>query len=143
MNQLDERLEPAWLALKLGYGLVPLLAGLDKFFNLLTFWPKYVSPTVATILPIGPQELMYAIGVIEIAVGLMILARWTALGSYVAAAWLVGIAINLVLAGYFDVAVRDVMMAVGAFTLARMTEVRGASEVRSHSVAIQHAVATP
>ena len=140
MSQLDERLEPAWRALKIGYGLVPLLAGLDKFFNLLTFWPKYVSPTAAAILPIGPQQFMYAVGVIEIAVGVMILARWTTLGSYVAAAWLLGIAANLVLAGYFDVAVRDVALAVGAFTLARLTEVRGSSEIRSsHPVAIKHA----
>lgn len=140
MSQLDQRLEPAWLALKLGYGLVPLLAGLDKFFNLLTFWPQYVSPTAAAVLPIGPQHLMYVVGVIEIAVGVMILTRWTALGGYVAAAWLVAIAANLVLAGYFDVAVRDVMMAVGVFTLARLTEARGSSEIRSsHPVALHHA----
>lgn len=140
MRQLDERLEPAWLALKLAYGLVPLLAGLDKFLNLLVFWPKYVSPTAAAVLPIGAQEFMYAVGVIEIAVGVLILARWTVLGGYVAAAWLLCIAANLVLAGYFDVAVRDVVMAIGAFTLVRLTEVRGSSEIRtSHTIAIQHA----
>jgi uncharacterized membrane protein YphA (DoxX/SURF4 family) len=138
MSDLDERLEPAWLALKLTYGLVPLLAGLDKFFNLLAFWPKYVSPTVAGLLPVSPQHFMYAVGVIEIAVGIMILTRWTALGSYVAAVWLVAIAINLVLAGDLDVAVRDVAMAIGALTLARLTEVRGSSEVRASDRAAIH-----
>lgn len=126
MNRLDPRLAPAWMALKVGYGLVPLLAGLDKFVNLLTYWPHYVSPAAAALLPVAPQQFMYVVGVIEIAVGVAILTRWTVLGSYVAAGWLLCIAVNLVLAGAFDVAVRDVAMAIGAFTLARLTEVRGA-----------------
>ena len=138
--RLDERVEPAWIALKIGYGLVPLLAGLDKFLNLLTFWPKYVSPAAAAVLPIEPQQFMYVVGVIEIAVGLMVLTRWTAVGSYIAAVWLVCIAANLVLAGDFDIAVRDVVMAVGAFTLARLTEARGSSElVSSHHATAQAA----
>jgi len=135
MSQLERRIDPAWIALKIGYGLVPLLAGLDKFFNVLTFWPKYVSPTAAALLPVGPQEFMYVVGVIEIAVGAAILTRWTVLGSYVAAGWLLSIAANLVVAGYFDIAVRDVLLAVGAFTLARLTEVRGSAEILTHKPA--------
>lgn len=135
MSQLDERLDPAWTALKVSYGLVPLLAGLDKFFNLLTFWPDYVSPTAAAVLPLGPQEFLYLVGVIEIAVGVAVLTRWTVLGSYVAAGWLLCIAANLVVAGYLDVAVRDVVLAVGAFTLARLTEVRTAGEVPARASA--------
>ncbi|HZR80070.1 MAG TPA: hypothetical protein VFD92_03150 [Candidatus Binatia bacterium] len=129
MNQLDPRLDPAWIGLKLAYGLVPLLAGLDKFFNLLADWPRYVSPAAAGLLPVAPQHFMYVVGVIEIVVGLAVLTRWTMVGSYVATVWLLCIAVNLVAAGYFDVAVRDVVMAVGAFTLARLTEVRGSDEI--------------
>jgi hypothetical protein len=140
MNQLDERLEPAWTALKLAYGLVPLLAGLDKFVNLLAYWPKYVSPAAAAILPIGAQQFLYVAGVIEIVVGVAILTRWTVPASYVAAAWLLAIAANLVLAGFYDVAVRDVTMALGAFALARLTEVRGSSDMHfGHHDALRHA----
>ena len=111
---------PLWLT----YGLVPLLAGLDKFFNLLADWPKYLSPWVAGLLPVSAQTFMYAVGIIEIAVGLMVLTRWTRLGAWIAAAWLVLIALNLVTLGLFDIAVRDLAMAVGAYTLARLAELR-------------------
>ena len=111
---------PLWLT----YGLVPLLAGLDKFLNLLADWPKYLSPWVAGLLPVSAQTFMYVVGVIEIVVGLMVLTRWTRLGAWIAAAWLVLIALNLVTLGLFDIAVRDLAMAVGAYTLARLAEVR-------------------
>ncbi|MEW6268415.1 MAG: hypothetical protein AB1689_03855, partial [Thermodesulfobacteriota bacterium] len=91
-----------------------------------------LSPAAASLLPFAPQTFMYLVGVVEIVVGLAILTRWTEIASYVAAVWLVCIAANLVLAGYLDVAVRDVVMAVGAFTLARLTEVRGSSALRVH-----------
>ncbi len=111
---------PLWLT----YGLVPFLAGLDKFFNLLTDWPQYLSPWMADLLPMSPQAFMYVVGVIEILVGLMVLTRWTRLGAWIAAAWLVLIAGNLVTMGLFDIAVRDLAMAVGAYTLARLAELR-------------------
>jgi uncharacterized membrane protein YphA (DoxX/SURF4 family) len=117
---LDSLYRPLWLT----YGLVPLLAGLDKFFNLLTDWPKYLSPMVAGLLPVSPQTFMYAVGIIEIVVGLLVLTRWTRLGAWIAAAWLVLIAVNLVTLGLFDIAVRDLAMAVGAYTLARLAELR-------------------
>lgn len=117
---LESLYRPLWLT----YGLVPLLAGLDKFFNLLTDWTKYVSPMVANLLPVSPQTFMYVVGIIEIAVGLMVLTRWTRLGAWIAAAWLVLIAINLLTLGLFDIAVRDLAMAVGAYTLARLAELR-------------------
>ncbi len=66
---------------------------------------------------------MGLVGIIEMAVGIAILTRWTRLGAYVASAWLLAVAANLVLAGFFDVAVRDVVMSLGAFALARLTEV--------------------
>ena len=117
---LESLYRPLWLT----YGLVPLLAGLDKFFNLLTDWPKYLSPWMAGLLPMSPQTFMYVVGVIEIAVGVMVLTRWPRLGAWIAAAWLVLIALNLVTMGLFDIAVRDLAMAVGAYTLARLAEAR-------------------
>lgn len=117
---LESLYKPLWLT----YGLVPLLAGLDKFFHLLADWPKYLSPLVADLLPVSAQNFMYAVGIIEILVGLMVLTRWTRLGAWIAAAWLVLIAGNLVTMGLFDIAVRDLAMAVGAYTLARLAELR-------------------
>src|SRR6185436_5573318 len=99
------------------------LAGLDKYFNLLADWPAYLSPMAAQVLPLSPAAFMHVIGPVEMAVGAAILAGYTRLGGYVAAIWLGGIAINLVTTGhYFDIAVRDVAMAIAAFTLARLTE---------------------
>ncbi|HYG61249.1 MAG TPA: DoxX family membrane protein [Thermoanaerobaculia bacterium] len=117
---LESLYRPLWLT----YGLVPLLAGLDKFFNLLTDWPQYLSPVMAGLLPVSPETFMYAVGIIEMAVGVMILTRWTRLGAWIAAAWLVLIALNLVTMGLLDIAVRDLAMAVGAYTLARLAELR-------------------
>ncbi|HEX4964402.1 MAG TPA: hypothetical protein VF173_26530 [Thermoanaerobaculia bacterium] len=117
---LESLYRPLWLT----YGLVPLLAGLDKFFNLLTDWPKYLAPWVANLLPVSAQTFMHVVGIIEIAVGLLVLTRWTRVGSWIAAAWLVLIAINLATLGLFDIAVRDLAMAVGAYTLARLAELR-------------------
>lgn len=117
---LESLYRPLWLT----YGLVPLLAGLDKFLNLLTDWPKYLSPWMAGILPMSPETFMHVVGVIEIVVGLMVLTRWTRLGAWITAAWLVLIAGNLVTMGLFDIAVRDLAMAVGAYTLARVAELR-------------------
>src|SRR5215203_1673876 len=123
---LESLYRPLWLT----YGLVPLLAGLDKFFNLLTDWPKYLAPWMANLLPISAQSFMYAVGIIEIAVGLMVLTRWTRLGAWIAAAWLVLIALNLVTMSLFDIAVRDLSMAVGAYTLARLAELRQEAPAR-------------
>lgn len=118
-----KRLTAAWWALRIGLGGAAFLAGLDKYFNLLADWPSYLSPLAAGVLPIGAATLMHIVGVIEMAVGAAILAGVTEIGAYIAAIWLVAIAINLVTTGrYFDVAVRDVEMAIAAFTLARLTE---------------------
>ena len=121
----DSRLEQAWWALRIGLGVAPFLAGLDKYFNLLTNWTGYISPLFLKILPFSGQTLMHIVGVIEMIVGLAILTKWTRVGAYVASAWLLAIAVSLVSTGmFFDIAVRDVEMALAAFVLARMTEVR-------------------
>lgn len=127
-TRLDSRLENAWWILRIGLGVGPFLAGLDKFTNLLTHWTNYLSPVAAKLLPFSAQTFMHIVGVIEMIVGLAVLTRWTRLGAYVAAIWLVLIAVNLVTTGmYFDVAVRDVEMALAAFVLGRLTEVRAES----------------
>ena len=126
-----DRLTTPWWALRAGLGAAAFLAGLDKFFNLLADWPGYLSPLVAHMLPLSPTLFMHVIGIVEMLVGAVILAGYTQLGGYVAAVWLGGIAINLLMTGrYFDVAVRDVAMAISAFTLARLTEVGVGAEVR-------------
>jgi uncharacterized membrane protein YphA (DoxX/SURF4 family) len=122
---IDRGVESARQALRVAFGVVPFLAGLDKFFNHLAEWAGYVSPAAEAILPVTPQTFMYVAGGVEMVVGLAILTRWTVLGSYVAAAWLVAIAANLLAAGKFlDVAVRDLVMATAAYALARLTEAR-------------------
>jgi uncharacterized membrane protein YphA (DoxX/SURF4 family) len=122
---MDQRLNSSWWALRIALGLAPFLAGLDKFFNLLTKWTMYLNPLALRVVPVAPETFMRAVGVIEMIVGIAILTRWTRLGAYVAAAWLVCIALNLVSMGAFlDVAVRDLLIAVAAFSLARLTEVR-------------------
>lgn len=121
----EKRLNSVWWALRIGLGLGPFLAGLDKFFNLLTNWSMYLSPAVEKLLPVSGTTFMRIVGVIEMIVGLAILTRWTRIGAYVAMAWLVAIAINLLTTGmFFDLAVRDVEIAIGAYALARLTELR-------------------
>jgi uncharacterized membrane protein YphA (DoxX/SURF4 family) len=127
---IDRRIESARQVLRVTFGVVPFLAGLDKFFNLLADWPRYLSPAAEAILPVTAQTFMHFAGVVEMVVGLAILTRWTLIGSYVAAAWLLAIALNLVASGNFlDVAVRDLVMAASAYTLARLTEVSESARV--------------
>jgi hypothetical protein len=121
---MHQRLDTPWIALRYGIGLTAAVAGLDKFFNLLTDWGAYVSPTAAQLLPVSVPTFMGVVGIIELAVGAAILTAFTRLGAYVASAWLLGVAANLALGGFFDIAVRDVVMALAAFTLARLAEVR-------------------
>ncbi len=124
----DRRLDSVWWALRIGLGLGPFLAGLDKFFNLLTDWGMYLSPLATRLLPVSGPAFMRVVGVIEMIVGLAILTRWTRVGAYVAMGWLVAIAVNLVTTGmFFDLAVRDLEIAIAAYALARLTEVRETS----------------
>ncbi len=130
MHKLEGKLEIAWWALRIGVGVAAFLAGLDKFFNLLADWEMYLSPIAQRLLPVSPEVFMRAAGVVEMIVGLSILFRWTRVAAYVAAVWLLAIAANLLTTGmFYDIAVRDVEMAIGAFTLACLTEVRQAHAV--------------
>ena len=113
--------------LRLAFGLVPLLAGLDKFTNLLTDWAAYLPGFAGKLLPITPGEFMMVVGVIEIVAGLAVLTVLPRLGAYVVMAWLILIALTLIASGYYDVAVRDLVMAVAAYTLGRVAGLRGES----------------
>jgi uncharacterized membrane protein YphA (DoxX/SURF4 family) len=118
-------LNAAYWALRVAFGLGPLLAGADKFTNILVNWEKYLSPVALRVLPVDATMFMRAVGVIEIIVGLAILFGATRVFGYIAMLWLLAIAANLVSSGsYYDIAVRDVLLAVGAYSLARVTEAR-------------------
>jgi len=120
---MDARLATPVRVLRYALGLTATLAGLDKFFNILADWGSYVSSVAASTLPVSVNTFMQLVGVIEIAVGVAILALAPRLGAYVASAWLLLVAVNLALGGHFDVAVRDVVMSIAAFTVARAIEV--------------------
>ena len=133
---MDPRLQTSAQAMRIAIGLMATLAGIDKFFNLLVDWSSYVSPVAAQLLPFSTDVFMWIVGVIEFAVGISILTALPVLGSYVASAWLLLVAVNLTLGGYFDIAVRDVVLSIGAFTLARLLQVRD-------QVAVGHARPDP
>ncbi|WP_202617503.1 DoxX family membrane protein, partial [Roseimaritima sediminicola] len=118
-------LNTVYYPLRIAYGLVPFLAGLDKFVGILANWEQYLPEFVVPLLPISPAGLMMVVGCIEMAAGLAVLTVLPRLGAYVVMVWLVLIALLLVPAGYLDVAVRDLVMAVGAYTLGRIAGIRG------------------
>ena len=115
--------DPAWqafLLLRIGFTLAPVLFGLDKFFDVLVEWERYLAPEIADLLPGTPAQVMYAVGVVEIVAGLVV-AFLPRFGGYLVAGWLAGIIGNLLLLGnYYDVALRDVALLLGALTLARL-----------------------
>jgi len=106
--------------LKLTFGIVPIVAGLDKYTNLLTNWVDYLG--MRNVLPLDALVFMKIVGVIEVLAGIIVLVR-PLIGAYIVMAWLICIALQLILSGhYFDVAVRDLVMAIGAYTLAQLTK---------------------
>ena len=120
---LKQSLNPTFNLLKLTFGIVPIVAGLDKFTNLLTHWENYIHPGIAGKIPFAPHTFMMIVGVIEIIAGIIVLAKPT-IGGYIVAAWLMLIALTLLASGnYLDVAVRDLVMAIGAFSLARIAKI--------------------
>jgi uncharacterized membrane protein YphA (DoxX/SURF4 family) len=122
---MDRRINQVFWVLRIGLGAAAFLAGLDKFFNLLADWPMYLSPLATRVLPISAPTFMHIVGVIEMIAGLAVLAGLTRIGGYVIMVWLIAIAINLVTTGmFYDIAVRDVELSLGAFALARLSEVR-------------------
>jgi len=130
MKEFDGQLNAAWWALRIGLGVGPIIAGIDKYFNILANWEMYLSPIATRLLPMKDTTFMHIVGVVEIIAGIIVLTRWTKIGSYIVGAWLVAIAINLVTTGiFYDLAVRDVEIAIGAFALSQLSAVRARSLV--------------
>jgi len=121
-NNNQQQLKGIFTLLRATFGIVPIVAGLDKFTNLLTNWELYLNPSIAGMLPFSASTFMMIVGVIEIIAGIIVW-RKAALGGYIVAAWLTAIALTL-LAGfnYVDVAVRDLVMAISAFSMAKLSK---------------------
>jgi hypothetical protein len=110
----------AYLMLRLAFTVAPIAFGLDKFFNVLTNWPHYLAPWINDIMPGTAQQFMYVVGAVEIVAGLVVLVR-PKFGAPLVAAWLGGIILNLLTySGFYDVALRDFGLMLGALTLARL-----------------------
>lgn len=110
----------AFLLLRTVFTVAPIIFGLDKFANILVHWPMYLAPLATQIVPVTPQQFMYGVGIVEVVAGLLV-AWKPRIGSLVVALWLAGIIINLLLVpGYYDVALRDFGLLVGALALNRL-----------------------
>jgi hypothetical protein len=129
------RSHQAYQILHLGFTIAPILAGLDKFFNVLADWEKYLAPIFPQMLGLSPETFMMIVGAIEIVAGIVVWVK-PRFGGYLVMAWLWGIILNLLLIpGYFDIALRDFGLSLGALALARLAEaeapVHAADRVRT------------
>ena len=116
----------AFLLLRTVFTVAPVIFGLDKFTNLLTDWTMYLAPIVTDVVPLPAQTIMYVVGVVEIVAGLAVALR-PRFGSLLVAVWLLGIIINLlVLGSFFDIALRDFGLLVGALALNRLAQTKQA-----------------
>lgn len=122
MKTKAQQLQQVFLTMKYAFVVVPIVAGADKFSNILTNWADYVNPSIGAILPFSAATFMMIVGIIEIVAGLIVWKK-PEFGGYLVALWLCGIALSL-LAGwmYVDVAVRDLVMALAAFSMARLSK---------------------
>jgi len=119
----NQTVRSVWMVLKITFSVVPVVAGLDKFTDLLVNWDMYLHPGIASMLPFSVHTFMQIVGVIEIIAGILVFAK-PAIGGWVVMAWLICIALTLIASGnYLDVAVRDIVMSIGAMSLARLSKV--------------------
>jgi hypothetical protein len=125
----------AFALLRLAFTVAPIAFGLDKFFNLLVDWPQYLAPWINDIAPGTGQDFMYFVGATEILAGIIVAIK-PRYGAYVVAGWLGGIIINLLThSGYYDIALRDFGLMLGALTLARLASVYDAPLPRRNRTA--------
>ena len=123
MDEKIKKITEVQTLLKFTFGIVPIVAGADKFTNLLTDWSKYLHPSLAGMLPFKAHVFMMIVGIIEIIAGVLVLIN-PVKGAYLVSVWLVLIALSLLASGnYLDVAVRDLVMAISAFSLAKISGV--------------------
>jgi hypothetical protein len=135
MAAFDQRLNLSWWALRIGLGVGPIATGIDKYFNKLTDWTMYLSPLATNVVPVSAATFMHIVGVVEITAGLVVLSRWTKLGSQIVALWLLGIAGNLLTTGmFYDLAMRDVEIAIAAFVLSQLSAVRAQQSLATASL---------
>ena len=124
--QARRRSDPAYhayLLLRIGFTVLPLLFGIDKYFNGLVYWPKYLAHWIAAIPPGTPQQIMYGVGAVEILAGLVVALK-PRYGGYLVSLWLAGIVVNLFsYSGFYDIAMRDFGLMLAALTLARLAAV--------------------
>jgi hypothetical protein len=121
MDQNSKKVTEVQTLLKFTYGLIPIIAGADKFTNVLTDWTHYLNPSLKAALPVSDHVFMVIVGVIEIIAGILVFVN-PQKGALVVSAWLVLIALNLLASvNYLDVAVRDLAMAIGAFSLSKLS----------------------
>jgi hypothetical protein len=129
----DRARAPAYQAFQLlhwGFVAAPVIMGADKFLNLLTNWEKYLAPSFLSLSPLSAAATMRVVGVVEIIAGLVVALR-PRIGAYIVAAWLAGIIVNLLLVGgYYDVALRDFGLCLGALALARLSATYDRREAR-------------
>jgi uncharacterized membrane protein YphA (DoxX/SURF4 family) len=110
----------AYLMLRIAFSVAPIAFGLDKFAGVLVDWPQYLAPWVDDIVPGSGQDLMYLVGVVEVLAGILVAVK-PRYGAPLVAAWLAGIIFNLLtFSGWYDVALRDFGLMLGALTLARL-----------------------
>jgi len=129
MIAVDRKLfNDLWIMLKYAYGLVPILLGVDKFFYFIVNWNIYVSPLIMAQLPITITQLVMAVGIIEIIAGLIVLSPWSKFGAYLVAAWILVIVANLLtIGGFFDIVLRDLVIALGYIAYGLLTQLKETS----------------
>jgi uncharacterized membrane protein YphA (DoxX/SURF4 family) len=122
--QLRDPVNQAFLLLRAGFAVAPILFGLDKFTNVMVEWPAYLAPWIDNIAPFDTATTMHIVGVIEILAGILV-AVVPRIGAYVVALWLAGIIVNLLtFPGFYDIALRDFGLMIGALALGRLAAVK-------------------
>ena len=122
MAAVPDRARQAFRILQVGFVVAPILFGLDKFFEVLVDWDRYLAPAVTDALPVSGHTVMLAVGVVEIAAGVLVALR-PRIGGYVVAVWLWVIIVNLLVVGdFYDIALRDFGLSLGALALAKLAE---------------------
>ena len=122
-NNSQQALKQTFNLLKYTFVIVPVVAGADKFTNLLTHWEQYVNPSISSFLPISASVFMMIVGIIEIAAGIIVLKK-AEIGGYIVAGWLTVVAMTLLIGfNYVDIAVRDLVMAISALSMARISKI--------------------
>jgi hypothetical protein len=122
MAAAPDRARQAFRILQVGFIVAPILFGLDKFFEVLVDWDRYLAPVATDVLPVSGHTVMLAVGVVEIAAGVLVALR-PRIGGYVVAVWLWAIIVNLLVLGdHFDIALRDFGLSLAALALARLAE---------------------